>query len=78
LATIKRGGLYSSKRSLAHIDRNKLKDKTSFLNGALLMIKTKYSVGKLEREWSNKKRYYNYSIVLGDISLKNICKIFKI
>jgi len=79
-AIIKRGGFYSSKKPLVHIDRNKLKDKTPFLKGALLMIETKDSVGKAEGEWSNKKKNYririNYSIVPGDNSLKNIRSFF--
>ena len=79
-AIIKRGGFYSSKKPLSNIDRNKLKDKTQFIKGSLLMIETKDSVGKAEGEWSNKKKDYririNYSIVPGDNSLKNIRSFF--
>mgnify|MGYP006873000002 CR=1 FL=1 len=79
-AIIKRGGFYSSKKPLAQIDRNKLKDKTQYLDGALLMTETKNSVGKADGEWSNKNKNFririNYSIVPGNNSLKNMRSFF--
>ena len=66
-AIIKHGMLYSSKEPLMKINLKKLKDKTPFLNGAQIIIETKDTIRKDQRERSNKNKKYriiiNYSIV---------------
>ena len=61
-AIIKHGMLYSSKEPLMKINLKKLKDKTPFLNGAQIIIETKDTIGKDQREWSNKNKKYRIII----------------
>ena len=74
-AIIKKGGFYSSKKPIKEMESNKIKDKTEYIKGSLVIIEYLESYDRNQGEWSNKQKPFRIRIIYLDDPKEKITKI---